>query len=259
MAKNLFEGVTPLSPKRHGKFFLSTDAGYNFAAEQPSVPLQVSEFAAIAREYAIAFLQQGETFHPIAVLGLAEKENLFVDENGAWKAKYIPAFYRMYPFVLVKVKDKENMVLGIAEQYAGLNEDGDGDPLFDADGQASKIVKNVETFATQSAHAAKLTDRLVSDLSGLDIFVPIRLQLKGPGETSRAIGGLHVVDRKKLGERSGKDLRKLTRSGTLEAIYAHLGSLRNLRALADRLGHETDLPENDELDALKKAEFRHNN
>jgi len=250
MAKNLFEGVAPLNPKRHGKSFLSTDSGYSFAAEQPSVPLQVSEFAAVAREYAIVFLQKGETFHPIAVLGLAQSENLFVDESGAWEAKYIPAFYRMYPFVLAKVKDEKNMALGIAENYEGFNEDGDGDPLFDKSGNADKLVKNVEAFAQQAARAAVQTDRFINDLEGLDIFAPIQIKLKGPGDASRAIGGLYVVDRKKLGEVKAETLGKLTKSGALEAIYSHLGSLRNLKALAGRLGHETDLPENDELDAL---------
>ena len=250
MAKNLFEGVAPLSPERHGKSFLSTGEGYSFAAEQPSVPLQVSEFAATAREYAIAFLKKGETFHPIAVLGLAQSENLFVDESGKWEAKYIPAFYRMYPFVLVKVKDEKNMALGIAENYAGFNNDGEGDPLFDESGKAEKLVQNVETFAKQAARAAVLTDRFIGDLEGLDIFSPIQIKLKGPGDASRAIGGLHVVDRKKLGELKAGTLGKLTKSGALEAIYSHLSSLSNLKVLAGRLGHETDLPENDDLDAL---------
>jgi hypothetical protein len=243
LTKNLFEGVSPLSPERHNQYFLSTDTGYKFASEQPFAPLQISEFSRIAGEYAIAFLKQAETFRPIAVLGLSAAENLFVDQDGDWKAQYIPAFFRMYPFALIKLKDKDPMVLGIAEQYHGLNKEKKGEALFDESGKAGKIVKDVEAFAAQAARAAELTDRFVSDLSGLDIFAPIGIRLKGPEDASRVVSGLHAVDRKKLAELDPDILLGMVKSGALEAIYLHLASLRNLKDLARRLGHEADVPE----------------
>ncbi len=36
---------------------------------------------------------------PAVLLGIRDQENLYVDDNGAWNAKYIPAFVRRYPFV----------------------------------------------------------------------------------------------------------------------------------------------------------------
>jgi hypothetical protein len=36
---------------------------------------------------------------PVVLLGMRDKENLYVNESNQWEAKYIPAFIRRYPFV----------------------------------------------------------------------------------------------------------------------------------------------------------------
>ncbi len=45
---------------------------------------------------------------PLALLGLRNTENLFVDNEGKWKEGiYIPAFFRRYPFVLADDQGEE--------------------------------------------------------------------------------------------------------------------------------------------------------
>ncbi len=69
------------------------------------------------------------------MLGFRNDENLFVDENGKWDAKYIPAFVRRYPFVLAEAfegskKASEQMLeVRIDETFPGLNHEK-GKPLF---------------------------------------------------------------------------------------------------------------------------------
>ena len=44
---------------------------------------------------------------PVAILGLRGAANQFVNSEGAWReGKYIPAYVRRYPFILMESPDK---------------------------------------------------------------------------------------------------------------------------------------------------------
>jgi hypothetical protein len=243
MVQSLFKAVKPFNAERHADYFINTGTGYSFADGQPAAPLLVGEFAAASREYTVAFIKQDDLFRPIAVLGLAESENLVVDDNGKWNGEYVPAAYRMYPFVMVKAKDGDRIGLGLAEDYPGLNTKGDGDRLIEEDGELGPLAKQVQEFAKRYAQQAILTDRFSEELSKLEIFAPVRVKLQGANNAARAVSGLYIVDRKKLVDLDPDILLGMVKSGALEAIYLHLASLRNLKDLARRLGHEADVPE----------------
>src|SRR5688572_20889074 len=70
-----------------------------------SIPISYSEFAHVAREYAIIFSSsdQGRSFVPVAVLGMATGENLY-NAGGKWAGSvYVPAYVRRYPFCMAKI------------------------------------------------------------------------------------------------------------------------------------------------------------
>lgn len=55
------------------------------------------EFPNAAEEYSIVFAGEGDNLLPVVLMGVREDENLYVDSDGGWSAKYIPAFVRRYP------------------------------------------------------------------------------------------------------------------------------------------------------------------
>lgn len=73
-----------------------------FAGETNSVILAGVEFSEAAKEYPIVFTQAGDKVVPVALLGLRNEENLFVDGKGGWDGRYIPSFVRRYPFILAE-------------------------------------------------------------------------------------------------------------------------------------------------------------
>ena len=73
-----------------------------FAGKTNSVILAGVEFSEAAKEYAIVFTQAGDKVVPVAMLGLRNEENLFVDDKGGWDVRCIPSFVRRYPFVLAE-------------------------------------------------------------------------------------------------------------------------------------------------------------
>ena len=70
--------------------------GYGFSANTLAVPLMLGEFAHAGRHYPIVFAQN-EQPAPVAMLGLREGQNLFLEPDGSWRnSAYVPAYLRRY-------------------------------------------------------------------------------------------------------------------------------------------------------------------
>jgi len=57
-------------------------------------------------------------------------ENAYLDADEGWRANYVPAFIRRYPFVFSKSEDGQTFTLCIDEAFAGFNREGRGQALF---------------------------------------------------------------------------------------------------------------------------------
>src|ERR1700734_1175141 len=130
----IYEKAVPVTVKKHGNVSIKAGTDYGFAREVNSVPLLASEFDLASTEYAIVFSGEGSDVMPAVLLGIRDHENLYVDNNGTWNAKYVPAFVRRYPFVF-STQDKTTFNLCIDEDFPGVNHKGMGERLFDADGE----------------------------------------------------------------------------------------------------------------------------
>ena len=75
---------------------------YKFAGQLNSVVIVGQEFLEAAKFYPVVFTKgQNDEIIPVALLGLRNSENLFIDDKGKWReGSYIPAFFRRYPFIL---------------------------------------------------------------------------------------------------------------------------------------------------------------
>lgn len=231
----LLEQAVPLTEERHGKSFIDPVKGYGFTRDMTFIPVLAREFGSLASEYVVAFIKSGEDIRSVALLGLSKGENLYIAEDDSWKADYVPAILRQFPFIAMMNKSSENGVLAIAENYAGLNKGGHGEPLFDTDGRPGDLVSRAQKFVADVAQGALRTEAICARLADLDLLSPIRVELKNASGEKRRIGGVMVVDRKKLSALDAETLHDLQQSGILEAIYEHLHSLRNLRGLAERI------------------------
>src|SRR5690349_8221038 len=132
MSKQLliYEKATPISAARHKDSAVEPIAGYAYSAGINAVPLMAVEFLPAAGEYAIVFTTAGDEIAPAVVLGIKGDQNLYLTSDGKWKAKYIPAFIRRYPFVFSTSADNKTLTLCIDESYPGLNQEGRGQRLF---------------------------------------------------------------------------------------------------------------------------------
>lgn len=101
------------------------------------MPVSYTEFPLASRDYPLVFISsdQGSSFVPMMVLGLAARQNLFVMPDYTWDPHtYLPAYVRRYPFCMtrVTVDGKEAPERVACVEKRALNERGD--MLFDEQG-----------------------------------------------------------------------------------------------------------------------------
>jgi hypothetical protein len=125
----LHRQIVALDSVQHANLRLDPTSGYGFAAGLTFVALGLEEIEAAALYYPILF-SGGDAPLPVALLGVREGQNLFVDPNGAWMpGAYIPAYIRAYPFLFIEDKEKGQRVVGIEAETPRLRTDR-GVPLF---------------------------------------------------------------------------------------------------------------------------------
>ncbi len=87
-----FKGLTALNRNLHaGLRFDRRNKRYGYASLAPAIPLSISEFNVAADHYPIVF-SRGPNPGALAMVGIREGENLFVQEDLNWQSGiYIPA------------------------------------------------------------------------------------------------------------------------------------------------------------------------
>lgn len=231
----------PVTKERHRDWFVETGHDYSFARNTNSVPLMAVEFPSAGREYAIVFAgaDEGKTI-PAAILGIEDKQNLYITAEGGWKAHYIPAFVRRYPFIFAADGEGKTFTLCIDEGFAGCNQEGQGRPLFDDDGERTEYLDSVLKFLQEYQLQHQRTQALIRRLRDLELLEPMQANVALKSGERHSLAGFHVVSREKLNGLTADVIHGLFKNGALELIYSHLQSLANFGAMVDRLaGHRS--------------------
>lgn len=207
-------------------------AGFTFADRAQTVVIASVEFFDACRQFPIIFTRTGDgRIVPLALMGLENDENLFVDSRGNWLGAYIPAYIRRYPFITTDGADAQ-MVVCFDEAFDGFNREG-GTPLFE-NGEPSPKMKEIIGFLENYYIRMKETEQLGSFLAENGLLRQIDAQANLADGRRYVLNGMLVVDEPRLAQLPDADIVRLFRGGMLALINAHLISLRNLDVLIDR-------------------------
>jgi len=219
----------PLSAENHGTLGIEPSATpYAFVRKSHVVPVTVTEFAPAALSYPVIFI--GEQRQPVAVMGLRPDQNLFVGEDGLFRAEaYIPAYVRRYPFVFANDETQQRLILCI-DRDASFIKEGGAQPLF-VEGQPSPFTQQAMEFCNGFEQERLRTESFVSLLKELDLlevreasFTP-RDATGAPSGAVQKIAEYYAVSEDKLRALPAEKLVELRDNGALGQIYAHLTSL----------------------------------
>jgi hypothetical protein len=230
-----------LDREKHRARRVKPTGGFGFARRSNSLYLAGVEFNEACKEYPIVFTRSpGGKVLPVAVLGLRENENLFVDAQDRWLARYLPAFVRRYPFVLAEVPG-QSLAVCIDEAYPGLSET-EGEALFDDKGQETPYLKQTLEFLTQYQREHARTEAFCQRLQDNGLLKETNARANLRDGRSFTLNGLLVVDEKKLLELPEATVLAMFRNGELHMVSLHLASLSNIQLLADRQAQRGDPP-----------------
>lgn len=219
----------PLNSDTHGKLGLRRiDRPFAFAAGAQAVPLTVTEFPVAALSFPIIFA--GEKRQPLAVMGVSNDANMFVQPNGFFEAGvYVPAYIRRYPFVLANNSARDQMVVCIDRAAAMLGDLPDL-PFFDPAGQPTEYTKNCIQFCNDYETEICRTESFTNMLIELDLFDTRKTtytpqNADGTPGQPQDIAEYLAVSEDRLKALPDDKVRALLDNGALSQIYAHLTSL----------------------------------
>lgn len=241
MAKQLmiYDNIKPLSSEIHRDWAVSVD-DFSFASHLISAPVLATEIPLAAIEYPVVFsatAKEGE-FVPLAIMGLKEGHNLFVDTKGKFAGRYLPAFIRRYPFVFGNANDSTTMTLCVDEDSKAICKDGTkGRRLFDETGEQTAYLKELVEFLKDYQYRAELTKAFCARLHELKLLEPMQanIKLSRNQEENLNLTGFYVVKREKLKALSDADLLDLFKKDGIELLYSHIQSLNNFNNLINRI------------------------
>ena len=226
-----YNAIEPLNLDLHAKKRVRGLTTMPELGRTHAVPLTVDEFTLVQRHFPIVF-SVGGTPVPIALMGLNEGVNVFLDENGRPTDPnlYIPAYLRRYPFLLAKLRpDSDELSLCYDPTSGAVGDFDEGELLFDGD-QPSAATKAILEFCEQFEAAGLRTNAFVEDLVKSDLLMDGEVAIQPEGfDQPFVYRGFRMVDEEKVRNLRGDELRKMNQNGMLPLIYAHLFSLSQMR------------------------------
>jgi hypothetical protein len=226
----LYHDLQPLNSGQHGNLKLKRLLTVPEVGKTHAIPVTVEEFAHAQRNFPIIF-SAGDEPVPLALMGLNEGVNTFLDDEGMpiGQPTYMPAYLRRYPFILARLQPDSDELSLCFDPSSGAFDEKEGEPLFDGD-QPSELTRNVLQFCEQFETAGLRTQAFMTDLQASGLLMEGEVSIQPDGVDQPFLyRGFRMVDEEKLRDLRGDELRKMSQSGMLPLIYAHLMSLALIR------------------------------
>ena len=226
----------PIHAVRHAGKSLKKAENFGFATEAHAVALHTQEFCLAAASYPIVFSDEDLPM-PLAILGIREGENLFVDEKGQWAAgTYVPAYVRRYPFATGQGAQQGEQILYVdeaSERIVDCEADPDAEPLF-VDGEPSERTEQIREFCAAFQQQAPVTIAFSEEIQKRDLLASKEIRLDLPGGGSQLLTGLRILEEEKFNALPDDVFLEWRQNGWLPLIYWHWISMDNFLRLLQR-------------------------
>lgn len=225
----------PLDSQAHKTLALKDDIDFTFTNKVNAVPVNLIEMPQVCHAYPIAFSPDANAT-PVAILGLRDGENLFVDGEGKWaEGAYIPAYIRRYPFIFSEMPDSDQLTLCLDYVEGTTVVEGGEKRFFDDEGNATELASNALEFCKSYHGAAQATLEFSKELVAKDLLIERQAQINVGADTRINFSGFKIVDEKKLAELDDATFLQWRKKGWLPFLYAHLFSGAQWQNLSSRL------------------------
>ncbi len=240
-----YNGLEPLSSETHANFRVRQLESAPFLVGQHAIPVTTDEFPLVQRFMPIVF-SIGDDPIPLALMGLNEGINVFVGDDGKLVDPnfYVPAYIRRYPFMLAKLRpDADELSLCFDPTSDAIGAFDEGELLFDGNAP-SEVTKQILGYNETFEQAGQRTQSFMRELKEMDLLMDGEVSIQPEGAEQPFIyRGFQMVNEEKLADLRGDQLRKISQSGMLPLLYAHLFSLSLMRDVFARQVQQSKAPQ----------------
>ena len=235
--QNLHRQPTALDSVTHRKLKLQMPVtDWRVADQLNAMFVAAAEFGDVCREFPIVFVKAGkepdgtDAIAPIAVFGLVQNQNLYVTGE-RWRAQYIPAVLRAYPFCIARIDD-DRFAICVDTAWKGASET-EGQALFTEAGEQGDLLKEMTPYLETLEAEIQRTRLVGKKLLELDVLREMRFDATLPDGRQHTVDGFLTVDEKKMTELPDNVVGELHRTGVLGLVHLHWVSMGNMRRLVD--------------------------
>ncbi len=234
-----YKKPVPLDAKKHSALSLKKNFGFGFTKGINAVPVNMIEMPQVCHHYPIAF-SPDDNATPVAILGLRDNENLFLDAQNNWNnTSYIPAYIRRYPFIFSEIPDSDQLTLCIDETPEITEQNGE-QKFFNEEGKPSELAKNALEFCKSYHAAAQQTLEFSRAIAKSGLLIEREAQINVAGNKRINFSGFRIIDEKKLSEIDDKTFLEWRAKGWLPFLYAHLFSGAQWQSLTHLLNQRLE-------------------
>jgi hypothetical protein len=221
-----------LDNNTHRDLRVVTTRGAAWGDDLMTAPVFVSEFRSVQACYPIVFqpADNGPGMQPVALLGLRNGENLFLDERG-WDAPYIPLALQRGPFMIGRAGDELMIHVDMDSPRIGQ---GEGERAFLQHGATSDYLEHVNSVLAAIHQGVETLPAFVAALLRHELLESFVLDVEAADGSQNRLAGFHTIHEERLAALGAPALAELHASGWLAAIYMALASTAHLRDLVDR-------------------------
>ena len=232
----LYDQPELLTVSDHGHLGLTPpEKPFAHVSGERVIPLTMTEFGSAQRHFPIIFSSTDDKAVPLAVVGIADGENLFV-QDGDWDPMvYIPSYLRCYPFAFARVAD--DRIAAIIDRSAASVRENASFPFF-ADGKPTPETEQMMEFCMTYEQERNRTREFCQFLAAEGLITAQQATQKQPdSDESKTLAEYNTIDARKLTDLDGDKILELHRNGMLSAMYLQLYSIENWRHLMARRIH----------------------
>ncbi len=224
------ENIVPINKNEfiHARF--KKFEHYGHAISDSVMPIVLAELNAAIIDMPIGIMQGTHAYELFAISSFIPNINVLIDASGNFKTAYIPACYRVYPFLVANIgEDKKILCFNNASGLLNT-QSNEGEPFFDSDGNLSTHIENIKDVIEHIIRSAEDTQRALKLLDEMNLIVPWDIVINITGENQK-VEGVFEIDGEKLSKLDGDKLIQLRDSGALYLIYAQMFSKQHIRKI----------------------------
>lgn len=221
----------PLDASTHHDLRIITTRGLAFGDGAMLAVTFPAEFRSVQAHYPIVFQKDAEgRFFPVALLGLREGENLFL-QGTHWDAPYVPMSLERQPFLIGRDAGGLSVHIDLDSPRVSTTA---GEPLFEAHGGTTAFLERMTSLLGTLHAGMDAVPAFVDALLRHDLLESFVLDVAAPEGGTHRLAGFYTVHEERLASLAPEALVELHAAGHLAPIYMAVASLSQFRALIAR-------------------------